>query len=95
MRHLAMSNGKACADPQAFKSVEFNNRVIAVLSGEYIVEPLTQPSHGFSHGITRYRTSTTIAERSQIIDPVGMVGMVMSPEHGIDPVDPMGQELRS
>ena len=93
MRHLAVANSEASADLKSVERVEFNDRVIAVLARKDIVEALSQSSHGFSDSIAGDRTTATVAKRSQVIDPVHMVSVVMGPEHGINAVYPVGQEL--
>ncbi len=82
-----MGNSKASANPQTVKCIELYYRVIAVLPGENIVKALSQPPHCFTHGIARDRSAASIAQRPKIIDAVGVIGVIMGPKDGIDPVN--------
>ena len=93
MRHLAATDRNPAKHSQPVERVNIDDGVIAVLPGKNIAEPLAQPPHGFVGGKARQRPRSAIAHRPQIIDPVAMIGMIMGPEHRIDPVDIIGEQL--
>ena len=64
-----------------------------MLPSKNIVEPLAQPPHGFASSKARDGPGAAIPQRSQFIDAVAMVGMIVRPEHRVDPVDRIGEQL--
>lgn len=95
MRHLHMADAESFAQAQRFEIVEADNRRISVLSCKDVAEALPQAPHGFGRGETGDRPGAPIAQRSQIVDAVAVVRMVMRPEDGVYAIDVVGEELRS
>src|SRR5690606_30816411 len=87
MRHLAGIDANTGEHLQAVQRVERYDRRIAVLAREDIAEALAQAPHRFIGGEARDRPAAAIADGTQVIDTVAMIGMIMRPEHGIKPVD--------
>ena len=93
VRHLAMANAEPGAQPQPFERIELDQRRIAILPGEHIAEPASQDPRGIRAGIARKRSTAAIAQHSEVIDAVSMVGVFVGPEHRVDPVDVIGEQL--
>src|SRR5690606_27578 len=93
VRHYAMADGKSLNQPNRRNRPEIDDRPVAVLSGADIGEAPVEPLDVASAGISRHRSSSPEATRSQIVDPVTMLRVIMPPQHGIDPVDVIIEEL--
>ena len=57
------------------------------MTGKGIAEPQPQPPCGFIRSISRNRRGPAITQHAQIIDPVDVIGVVVRPEHCVDPVN--------
>ena len=93
MWHDAPFDRESREHPQAVELLDARDRRISVLSGKDVTEPLSQPPYGFLHAEARQRTAAAISQRAQVIDSMAVIGMVVRPENGVDPVYPAAQEL--
>src|SRR5690606_187386 len=84
---------EARVDLDQLESLEMNDRRIAVTPREDIAEPLAQAARGFGRGEAGQRRVAREAHRPQVVDAVTMVGVVVRPEHRVDLVDAIVEEL--
>ena len=64
-----------------------------MLPGKDIAEPHAQPPQRLVRGIARQRRAAAHAQGAQVIDAVGVIGMIVGPQHTVDPADPGGEQL--
>ena len=93
MRHDAPADAEAGAHPQPVQRLEVDDGGIAELAGKDIAEALAQAPHRLLAAIARQRPAPAIAHRAQVIDAMAMVGVVMRPEHRVEPVDVVVEQL--
>ena len=66
-----------------------------MLSGKGIAEPPPQDPRNLAMGKSRYRPAAAIAQNAQIIDAMAVIGVFVRPEHRIDPINFVVQQLHS
>jgi len=88
-----MAHTDARAHPHPVKGIELNQGRLAMLPGKGIAEPAAQYSHNFAVSKARDRSAAAIAQDTQIIDPVAVIGVFVGPEHRINPADFVVQQL--
>src|SRR5688572_1532544 len=88
-----MFNTETRAHPHAVEVFERNDARIAVLPREDVAEALAQTLDRIARRVARYRPLSRLAQRPQVVDSVAMIGVIVRPEHRVDPVDPGGQQL--
>ena len=77
----------------AFERVSLANRGIMVMALEGIGKAPLQALERKWTGVTGDRLSGSLKNRPQIINSVTMIGMIMGPDHRVDPVYPVVQKL--
>ena len=95
MRHFDGANGKSRVDLYQVQGPQLDNIGIAMLSGEHISEPLPEAAGCLGTGKPRQTRAATKAERSEIVNAMTMIGVIVRPENAIDPVDGIFQQLLS
>src|SRR5439155_4966479 len=54
-----------------------------------------QTVNGLARAVERQRCGAAVGDRAQIVDTVGVVGVVVREEHRVDPVDAGSDELQA
>src|SRR5688572_33499579 len=62
---------------------------------ENVVEGCPQPLERFRRSIDRQRLPATDRENAEVVDPVDMVGVLVSIDHGIDSGEPAGNQPKA
>ena len=93
MRHLATCHGKASTHAQGSEVIQRNARGATELAGADIAETLARAATSLFSSIAGDRSAASVSQRTQVVDPVAMVGMIVGPEHGIEATDPVRQQL--
>ena len=95
MRHFDRGEAESSHHADIFDWLDIDQRRITVLAFEYVIEAAFETGHHRRARQARQRVAARIAHDAQIIDAMAVIGVVVRPQHGVDPVDPIGQKLVS
>src|SRR5690606_19129125 len=93
VRHFDRCNCETGVDFHQFQRLQFNDGWIAIFARKDIAEALAQAACGFRAGKSGDRRLSPEPQRPQIIYAMAMIGMVMRPEYGVEPIYAVIEQL--
>jgi hypothetical protein len=93
MLHLAPLDTKSGDHTQAIQRIERYDCRIAILSGKNVAEARAQSPYGLGCSVTWNGCGASVTQDTKVIYTMAMISVIMRPEHTINAVDPVGEQL--